>query len=102
MVWEDPFDELERMHKRIHHLMKRMWEPLSEEIESFGTFPVDVTETDEDAIVKADLPGFNKNEVSIKATENTLEISAQHKEKKIEKTKKCIEQKENLEHLEDF
>ena len=85
----NPFDELERMHKRIHHLMRRMWEPVNEEMQSFGAFPVDVNETEGEVIVKADLPGFDKDEVAVKATENNVEIIAEHKEKKIEKTEKA-------------
>ena len=57
MAWEDS-DELEKLHRRVHQLMKRMWEPLGEEIGSIGNFPVDVEETDENIVVKADLPGF--------------------------------------------
>ncbi len=87
MAWEDS-DELEKLHRRVHQLMKRMWEPLGEEIESIGNFPVDVEETDENIVAKADLPGFKKDEVALKVTENSLEISAEHKEKKIEKTAK--------------
>ncbi|MEM5802110.1 MAG: Hsp20/alpha crystallin family protein [Candidatus Aenigmatarchaeota archaeon] len=85
-IWEeDIFEELERMRRRIHELMRKMWEPIEEEFIAFRSFPVDLRETDEEIIAKADLPGFNKDEISVKATENTLEITAQHKEKKIEK-----------------
>jgi HSP20 family protein len=80
MVWEDPFEELERMRRMMRENFRRMWE--SQEIE----FPVDISETIDEVIVRADLPGFKKDEVSIKATENTVEILAQHKEKKVEKT----------------
>jgi len=80
MVWEDPFEELERMRRMMRETFRRMWE--AQEME----FPVDVSETVEEVIVRADLPGFKKDEVSIKATENTVEIVAQHKEKKVEKT----------------
>lgn len=81
----DPFDEIEKMRKRMQKLMERFGEKIEEKTSGF---PLDVSETDEDLIVRAELPGFNKDEISIRATENSLDISAEHKEKKIEKTEK--------------
>lgn len=82
MLWdEDMFEELARMRRRIDRLMKTVWEPIE-------TIPVDISETEDEVIVRADLPGFSKDEVAVKATENTLEIEAEHKEKKVEKTEK--------------
>jgi HSP20 family protein len=79
MFEEDIFDELLRIRRRIERLMKS-FAPLAtfEEIESF---PVDISETDNEVIVRADLPGFSKEEVSVRATENSLEIEAKHREK---------------------
>jgi len=64
----------------MRETFRRMWEV--PELE----FPVDISETTDEIIIRADLPGFKKEDISIKATENTVEIMAQHKEKKIEKT----------------
>lgn len=93
-IWEDPFDEIERLHRRIHRLMRGMWrgvwEPISEEviepISAWRTFPVDVSETEDEVVVRADLPGFEKGDVRIKATENSVDIAAVRKEEKREKT----------------
>lgn len=91
MPYFDYFDEIDRMRKRMQKAMRGFFLPVEED---FGedTFPVDMLENkDEDElIVKADLPGFNKEDVAIKVTENTVEIAAQHKEKRIEKTEKMF------------
>lgn len=75
------------MRKRIRMMMKGFALPLREEFLQ-GSFPVDVAETDDELVIKADLPGFEKADVAIRVTENTIDIAAQHKQKK-------IEQKEN-------
>jgi HSP20 family protein len=80
----DFIDEFDKMMRNFFLI------PVGEMSRMFGTFPVDISETDENIIVKADLPGFNKDEVSIKAMENLVYISAQHKEKKIERTEKMF------------
>jgi HSP20 family protein len=86
MFEEDIFDELLRMRRRIERLMRSLGSLASfEEIESF---PVDISETENEIIVRADLPGFSKEEVSVNATENTLTIEAKHREEKKEKGEK--------------
>lgn len=90
VFWEDPFEEIERMRRRLTRLMQRLGEPVEEEITRFYSFPVDIIEEDEELVVRADLPGFSKEEIVIRVTENTIEIGAQHKEKKIEKTEKML------------
>jgi HSP20 family protein len=86
MFEEDIFDELLRMKRRIERLMKSFGSLATfEEVESF---PVDISETENEVIVRADLPGFSKEEVSVRATENSLEIEAKHKEKREERGEK--------------
>lgn len=71
----DPFEE-----------MKKMFQKMVDEgftvTNLGGVKSVDVDETDEDVIVKAHLPQFKKDEISVMATDRTIEITAQHKEKK--------------------
>ena len=85
----DPFAEIKKMRKRMQKLMERFGETTEEETSGLPLdLPLDISETDEDLVVRVELPGFNKDEISIKIKENSLDISAEHKEKKIEKTEK--------------
>jgi len=86
MFEEDIFEELLRMRRRIERLM-RSFGSLAR-FEEMGSFPVDVSETENEVIVRADLPGFSKDEVSVNATENSLTIEARHKEKREERGEK--------------
>jgi HSP20 family protein len=85
MIW-DNLDEFERMRRK----MLRTLRPWMEEVDNYDSFPVDVAETEDELAIKADLPGFDKEEIQIKATENNIDIAAQHKEKKIERTEKMF------------
>lgn len=94
MDWfEDPFEELERIRRRIDRLARRMfrgaWEPFAEEIRPVS-FPVDVSETENEIRIQADLPGFKKEDINLKVTEDTVEIFAERKEEKKEKTERII------------
>ena len=86
VYWWDPFEEIERMRKRMLRALQGFVLPVREEFLE-GSFPVDIEETDDELVITAELPGFDKDDIAVSATENTLEISAQHKEQKIEKTK---------------
>jgi HSP20 family protein len=79
----DPIDELRRMQYR----MSRLFEEFPEFIES-SQMPapreaqvpyVDVIDRDSDIVVTADLPGVDKNDISISIKDNMLEISAEKK-----------------------
>jgi len=86
MFEEDIFDELLRMRRRIERLMRSFGSLAS--FEKIESFPVDISETENEIIVRADLPGFSKDEVSVNATENTLTIEAKHREEKKERGEK--------------
>ncbi len=45
-----------------------------------GTLPLDVSESDTEVIVRASLPGFRKEDVSIDVTEGVLTIKAEQSE----------------------
>jgi HSP20 family protein len=95
---DDPFDEYEKMRKKMLSMVMGWWAPFEEEFLR-GSFPVDLEETEDELVVKAYLPGFDKQDVAIKATENTIEISAQHKQKKIEQTEKMFKSEKRFDAL---
>lgn len=48
---------------------------------------IDVEETDKNILVKADLPGLDKKDITISLEDNILSIKGEKKEEKIEKSK---------------
>ncbi|MCD6368147.1 MAG: Hsp20/alpha crystallin family protein [Candidatus Aenigmarchaeota archaeon] len=73
------------------------WENMMKDfMRSFSTFgpefPVDVSETEDKIIVRADLPGINKKDVSVRIYENTLIIEAEQKESKVEEKENYFRQ----------
>lgn len=49
-----------------------------------STLPLDISETDTEVLVRASLPGFKRDEVSIEVDEGMLNITAEHEESKEE------------------
>ena len=45
-----------------------------------GTLPVDISETESDLVVRASLPGFEKDEIDVNVNEGVLSIKGQHDE----------------------
>lgn len=98
-LWfEDPFETMSRMHEEMHRVMRGFWERPFEfrvpeikipelKLPKIKTIPVDIGETEKELLVRADLPGFTKDEIKLKLTSNTLDISAEKKKTKIEKGK---------------
>ncbi len=50
--------------------------------------PINIFETDKQIIVKAELPGFKKEEINLNVTEGTIEISAAKQQEKVEEGEK--------------
>ena len=48
----------------------------------------DMYEEDDSIVIKMDIPGIKKEEINLAVTPNTIEVSAEHKEKKEEVGKK--------------
>jgi HSP20 family protein len=78
----NPFDELERLFERMSRQFDEatgMWNAET----PFGrmeSMSIDLVETDDEFVVTADLPGFERDEVDIQVTDHTLRIEAEHEE----------------------
>ena len=80
--FEELMDELERMRRRMRRLFAESFR-----MPEIRSFPVDVFEEDDEVVVRADLPGFKKDEIEVRVTEDSLDIKAAHKERIEEKRK---------------
>lgn len=78
----DPFDELRRIQDRLGRIFSE-YPSAGREGRMMETPRVDVRERGNDVIVTADMPGINKEDITLEVREdNVLDISA---EKKVEK-----------------
>jgi len=89
----DPFRELEEMRNRFFAELGRRRPIFRTEPEEWFTPmewmpPVDIEEDDREYLLKAELPGMNKEDVKLKVEGGTLSISGERKEEKEEKDKK--------------
>ncbi len=92
LFWfEEPFDEFRRMQedffRNMQEMFRRPW--MSFRFPEFRTrfIPVRMGETDKELILRAELPGFSKDEIKLKVTPDTVYISAEKKKQAIEKDK---------------
>lgn len=82
-------DFFSRMHAELDRTFDEFFDrlPLARREESYGIPAIDVSESDEAVEVKADLPGFAKEDVTLELKDNTLFISGERKTEREEKKK---------------
>ncbi len=90
MRW-DPFREISSLREEVDRLFDaffgRQAEKMLRKREAFWVPAVDIEETENEFIVKAELPGLKKDEVKLSISEDTLTISGERKMEKEEKGK---------------
>ena len=86
----NPFRELEDMQSRLGRIINDAGDGLTREPFAFADWApaVDVQETDNEYIVKADLPEMKKEDIKIQLQEGLLSIEGERKQEKEEKGKK--------------
>ncbi len=80
-MMRDPFDDMD-------HFMSNFFGDAGSGLESAKSMRTDVIEEDGDYKVKADLPGFDKKDISVSMKDGVLTISAAHQDNKDEKDEK--------------
>lgn len=78
--WEsrNPFAELERMKRQMDRLMEGFGGPYQRP--DAGVFPlINLTESAEGFIIRAELPGVAAGDLDIQATSNTVSLSGERK-----------------------
>lgn len=81
---EDVFDRMQNMFEEFHDMGRGM----GREITGMGSIPVDVQEEDGHIVIKADIPGVTKENISLKADSEKLSISAESNEEMKEENEK--------------
>lgn len=73
----DPFSDL---HRLFDDGFVRPWRLMPQTVSYQSTFPVEVSETEDELEVKASLPGVKPDEVEITVQDDVLTIKAEHKD----------------------
>lgn len=77
------FDSLSEMQRHIERMFREFWKSAPKELR-FGFYEplVDVEDKGDEYIVYINVPGFSKDEVKVRVTEDFVEVSAEHSEEK--------------------
>ncbi|MEM5814260.1 MAG: Hsp20/alpha crystallin family protein [Candidatus Aenigmatarchaeota archaeon] len=91
--FEEPYETARKIEEEFHRNMSRFWanpfEFTMPEMkvkvphEFLRTIPIDVAESDGELLIKASLPGYEKKDVKLKVSENSVSISAQRKREEV-------------------
>ena len=92
LVKWDPFKELEDVSTRLNRLFGRPALPVGSDREMLSLADwmpsVDISETDNAYLVKAEIPGVNKDDVKVTIEDGMLTIQGERKQEKEDKDKK--------------
>lgn len=92
LVKWDPFKELEEVSTRLNRLFGRPALPAESDREMLSLADwmpsVDISETESAYLIKAEIPGVDKNDVKVTIEDGMLTIQGERKQEKEEKDKK--------------
>lgn len=89
LVKWDPFRDLSSLQSSINRLFDdnfRFWREPEATLSQEGAFPVDIKDTPEAILIKAELPGFNKDNIKVGLADNLLTIRAERQREEKEES----------------
>lgn len=79
---EDVFDQMQNMLREFQDFGKDLAAP--------PAVPVDIQEEDNEYVLTADMPGVEKDQINVKADENSVEITAETEQEIKEENEKYV------------
>ena len=77
----NPFTDLNRFFERMQSDFEKMARSWSEESELVSSsVRVDLEDRDDEFVLTAELPGFEKDDIDVRVTDRTLRLEAEHAE----------------------
>lgn len=73
----NPFEELEQMFERTSRQLDEMGRGFDGSAGEFGGMDIDLSDYDDEIVVVADLPGFDREEIDVTVSDRTLTVSAE-------------------------
>lgn len=93
LVKWDPFRELVGLQQSINKLFDenfRFWREPERALAQGWSFPVDIKDTPEAVLIKAELPGLKKEDIKISFSDNVLTIRGERKKEEKEERENYI------------
>ncbi|MCD6562334.1 MAG: Hsp20/alpha crystallin family protein [Thermoproteales archaeon] len=91
-VTQEILQSIANFQKEMEKTFREFWDKFSKYTVSLGMFEplVDIEDRSDEVVIYMDLPGFSKNEIKIKVTEDSVEVRAEKsiERKNVEKERK--------------
>lgn len=93
-LWTDPFRDLEQIQREVNRLfdfsLSRREDKETGLLEGMWTPAVDIFDSKDNILVRADLPGLKKEDIDISVRDNVLTIKGEKKQEKEVKEKEYV------------
>lgn len=88
-VAKEVFETFAKAQRNMEKMFREIWDKFSKYPVSPGIFepPIDIEDRGDELVMYVDLPGFSKNEIRIKVTEDMVEVNAKKSSERVESEK---------------